>query len=106
VAAYSPRPDTAAARDYEDNVPIEEKKKRLAAVEKLQADIAADINSRLLGETLEVLVEGRQKDKWHGRSRSGKLVFFTSSDNLLGKLAKVSITKTSPWSLQGKVITD
>ncbi|MFC1847111.1 MiaB/RimO family radical SAM methylthiotransferase, partial [Chloroflexota bacterium] len=106
VAAYSPRLGTAAARDYEDDVPPEVKRERLAAIEKLQADIAADINSRLLGETLEVLVEGRQKGKWHGRSRSGKLVFFTCSDNLLGKLVKVSITKTSPWSLQGTAIAD
>ncbi len=104
IAAYSPRQGTTAARDYTDNVPLEVKKARLAAIEKQQARIAAEINSCLINTTLEVLVEGRQKGKWHGRSRSGKLVFFSSSNNLLGKLVEVKITKTGPWSLQGKVI--
>ncbi len=106
VAAYSPRPQTAASRDYEDNVPAKVKKQRLAAIEKQQADIATEINGRLLDETLEVLVEGRKKGKWHGRSRSGKLVFTTSSESLTGKTVNISITKTSPWSLQGKLISD
>jgi len=106
VAAYSPRQGTAAARDFTDNVPLKVKKKRLAAIEKLQKEIATDTNSHLLNQTLEVLVEGRQKGKWHGRSRSGKLVFFTGGESLTAKLVKVSITKTSPWSLQGKLVLD
>ena len=106
IAAYSARPETAASRDYADNIPPGLKKERLAAIEKLQADIAAEINSRLLSKTLEVLVEGRQKGKWHGRSRSGKLVFFTGKGTLPGKSVKVKITKTSPWSLQGQLVSD
>jgi tRNA-2-methylthio-N6-dimethylallyladenosine synthase len=105
VAAYSPRPGTIAAREYEDDIPPAVKKERLAAVERLQADIATGINARLLGETVEVLIDGRKKGKWHGRSRSGKLVFFTGGDDMLGQLVKVRVEKTSPWALQG-VITD
>ena len=103
VAAYSPRAGTIAARELEDNVPAEEKKRRLGEVERLQEAIAAEINGRLLGETVEVLVEGKKKGKWHGRSRSGKIVFFSDAGNCLGKLINIRIEKTSPWSLQGKV---
>jgi tRNA-2-methylthio-N6-dimethylallyladenosine synthase len=103
VAVYSPRPGTASAREYEDDIPPAEKKERLGIVEQLQEKIAAEINARLRDKTVEVLVEKRQKGKWQGRSRSGKLVFFSSSDDLMGQLVKLRITKTSPRSLQGRV---
>jgi tRNA-2-methylthio-N6-dimethylallyladenosine synthase len=103
IAAYSPRPETIAARQFEDNIPDEEKERRRQLVEKLQENIATEINANLLGKTVEVLVENRKGDKWQGRSRSGKLVFFTSGDNLLGRLVPLRINKTSPWSLQGKI---
>jgi tRNA-2-methylthio-N6-dimethylallyladenosine synthase len=106
VAAYSPRPETIAAREYEDNIPLEIKKERLKAIELLQGGIAADINARLLGKTVEVLVEGRKNDKWHGRSRSGKLVFLSDNSELLGQIVRVKVEKTSPWALQGKFITE
>jgi len=103
VAAYSPRPGTIAAREYEDNIPIAEKRGRLNAVEQLQERIAGEVNSQLLGKTVEVLVEGRKKDKWQGRTRTGKLVFFRKSNDCLGQLVRVRIDKTTPWSLQGTV---
>ncbi len=102
VAVYSPRQETTSAREYEDNIPPAVKKERLNIVEQLQEKIAAEINAELLGKTVEVLVEGRKKGKWHGRSRSGKLVFFSENSELLGQMVKVKIAKTSPWSLQGK----
>jgi tRNA-2-methylthio-N6-dimethylallyladenosine synthase len=102
VAPYSPREGTAAARDLEDDVPPSVKKERLAEVERLQEAIATEINARLLGETVEVLVEGRTKGKWYGRTRADRLVFFGSGHDCLGQIIKVRIEKTSPWSLQGK----
>jgi tRNA-2-methylthio-N6-dimethylallyladenosine synthase len=102
VAAYSVRPGTIAARELPDDVPAAVKKARLEAVESLEAVIAAGINAGLLGQKLEVLVEGRDKGKWHGRTRSGKLVFFAGDgEDLTGKLVNIKIDKTSPWSLQG-----
>jgi tRNA-2-methylthio-N6-dimethylallyladenosine synthase len=103
VAVYSPRPGTISAREFEDNIPPEEKKGRLGEVERLQEGIAAEINARLLGKTVEVLVEGKKKGKWQGRTRSGKIVFFSDSGDYLGKLINIIIERTSPWSLQGKV---
>ena len=103
VAAYSPRPGTIASREFEDNVPPAEKRERLIKIEQLQERIATEINARLLGKTVEVLVEGRKEGKWWGRTRSGKLVFFSDHSDFLGQLMKVRIEKTSPWSLQGRV---
>jgi len=103
VAAYSPRPGTIAARKFEDNVPQIEKRKRLNIIEQLQESIAAEINARLLGKTVRVLVEGKKKEKWQGRTRTGKLVFFSNNSDCLGHLVKIKVEKTSPWSLQGKI---
>lgn len=101
VAAYSPRPGTLASRKFKDDVPFSEKRKRLQKVEKLQQGISSEINYQLLGRTLEVLVEGKKKGKWHGRTRTGKLLFFENDTDRLGKLVEAEVTKTSPWALQG-----
>jgi len=105
VAIYSPRPGTVAAREFMDDVPLATKRERLSRVERLQGVIATEINSRLLGKTVEVLVEGEKKGRWRGRTRSGKLVFFSDNSNCLGRLVRVRIEKTSPWALQGSVKT-
>ena len=101
VAAYSPRPGTAAARKMMDDVPAEEKKRRLHAIEEIQTEIAARKNARLVGSRVEVLVEDRKKGKWSGRTRTNKLVFFESDLELRGRLVEVAITSSGPWSLQG-----
>lgn len=103
VAAYSPRPGTIAWREYQDNIPSDIKKERLHKIEELQTAIASEINSQLQGKQVEVLVEGRKREKWFGRTRSNKLVFFEDAGDWLGQLARVQIEKTSPWSLIGKV---
>ena len=103
VAAYSPRPGSIASRELEDNIPATEKKRRLNMIEQLQEGIAAEINTRLLGTTIEVLVEGQQKGKWQGRTGSGKLVFFSNNGDYLEQLVNIRIEQTSPWSLQGKI---
>jgi tRNA-2-methylthio-N6-dimethylallyladenosine synthase len=104
VAAYSPRLGTTASRKYEDNVPSELKKERLNRVETLQAGIAGEIGARLVGKEVEVLIEGKKGGKWYGRTRGNKLVFFESGSNCLGRLIDVTITKASPWALQGEIL--
>jgi len=103
VAAYSPRPGTPAAR-LPDDVPAEEKARRRQAVDDLQEHIIGEINARLLGQRLEILVEGRHKGRWRGRTRTNKLVFFDTGDrDWTGKLVWVRITRTGPWSMQGEI---
>ena len=103
VAAYSPREGTIASREYEDNVPAAEKKQRLYKIERLQEQIQSEINARLLGQNVEILVEGRNKGKWYGRTRTDKLVFFTNSRDYTGETVIIKVDKTSAWSLQGKI---
>ena len=103
VAAYSPRPGTPAER-LPDDVPPEEKERRRRAVDDLQKRIVGEINARLLDQTVEVLVEERHKGKWRGRTRTNKLVFFDVADvDWTGQLVPVRITRTGPWSMQGRV---
>lgn len=105
VAGYSPRHGTAADSKYDDDVPKEVKKKRVKMVEALQAEVAAAINSQLMGKTMEVLVEGKKKEKWYGRTGTDKLVFFPGNDSVdyCGRMMNIEITRTGPWALQGVV---
>ncbi len=100
-AAYSSRPGTIADRKMPDDVSQEEKGQRLRALDAIQEGIQTQKNSLLMGQTLEVLVDGRKKGKWQGRTRTDKLVFFEDDSNRLGELVNVKVTRTSPWSLQG-----
>jgi tRNA-2-methylthio-N6-dimethylallyladenosine synthase len=108
VAAYSPRPGTIAWRNLDDDVPQEEKMRRLHAVEEMQERIAAEINAALLGTTQEVLVEGEKDGTLTGRNRANKLVHFRTETAAgppgaaIGELVQVRITRTTPWSLQGQ----
>ncbi|MDO8614882.1 MAG: tRNA (N6-isopentenyl adenosine(37)-C2)-methylthiotransferase MiaB [Dehalococcoidia bacterium] len=122
VAAYSPRPGTIAWRHMEDDVPQEEKMRRLHAVEALQERIASEINRQLVGAVQEVLVEGWTagpdgETVFTGRNRGNKLVHFratagTQASNgaanghrpapVSGDLVDVRITRSTAWSLQGE----
>ncbi len=104
VAAYSTRPGTVAARRMQDDVPHEEKQRRLQAIEALQETIAAETNSTYLGTRQEVLVDRHHKGKWQGRTRTDKLAFIESDEALLGRVVNVRVTMTSPWSLQGRLL--
>jgi tRNA-2-methylthio-N6-dimethylallyladenosine synthase len=100
VAAYSPRPETIAWRRLADDVSQGVKMERLHAIEALEAGIAGEINARLVGSEVEVLVEGRRNGRWSGRTRSGKLVHFEGAASV-GELAQVRVEHSSPWSLRG-----
>jgi tRNA-2-methylthio-N6-dimethylallyladenosine synthase len=117
VAAYSTRPGTIAWRRMEDDVPQDEKMRRLHAVEELQERIATEINATFDGTLQEVLVEGARTNAdgeivYTGRNRANKLVHFRATasplertdgvDPEIGQLVDVHISKTTPWSLQGE----
>ncbi|MER3436330.1 MAG: tRNA (N6-isopentenyl adenosine(37)-C2)-methylthiotransferase MiaB [Chloroflexota bacterium] len=103
VAMYSPRPGTLSAR-WEDDVPPEEKLRRHQAIEKLQEQISTKRNARRLGQTVEVLIDSKQKGRWSGRTRGNQLVHVADDRHLLGKLVDVRITQTSPWYFIGEVV--
>jgi tRNA-2-methylthio-N6-dimethylallyladenosine synthase len=107
IAAYSARPGTRAGLMEEDPalaVSEGEKQVRRVELEQLQEQIATERNAAFLGREVEVLVEGENKGKWRGRSPGNKLVFFSDPASWAGRLARVRITSTGPWSLQGELI--
>ncbi|MBI1294316.1 MiaB/RimO family radical SAM methylthiotransferase [bacterium] len=106
LARYSPRAGTVSERRMLDDVPEDEKVRRHQALEQLQEEVCAEINARLLGETVEVLVESRHKGKWRGRTPQNKLVFVESDLDLRGRLVEAQITWTGPWSMQARFVRD
>ena len=104
LAMYSPRPGTIAWRRQADDVPREEKKERHADLEAMQTEIAREINAALVGTTHEVLIEGEKDGRWHGRTRSNKLVYVDGGQRFHGETVQVEITEASPYSLRGRAL--
>ncbi len=73
LAQYSTRPGTYAADHWLDDVPAEEKRRRLNDLLELQRGIARRRAERWVGRTVEVLIEGADEmGRPFGRSRQGK----------------------------------
>jgi len=104
LARYSPRAGTVSARRMDDDVPDKEKRRRFHVLEDLQANIVSEINSKLLGQQVEVLFEDKVKGRWKGRTPTNKLVFVETDEDLRGKIEKVTVTWTGPWSMQASLI--
>jgi tRNA-2-methylthio-N6-dimethylallyladenosine synthase len=102
VAKYSPRPGTVSARRMEDDVPDIEKRRRHQAIEELQESVSRRKMAVWLGKTVQVLVEGKTKGRWRGRSPQGKLVFFDNKRVMRGDVVEVHITHAGPWSMSGE----
>ncbi len=101
LARYSPRPGTLSADTMEDDVPDEEKWQRFRHIESLQENIVSEINARFVGEVQQVLVEGKSRSRWRGRTPGNRLVFFDSGLDVLGTIVSVRITWAGPWSMIG-----
>ena len=100
---YSAREGTAAARSLPDDVPEEEKGRRLQAIIRLQERISAERFGACVGQVVEVLVEGpAKKSPGHifGRTRDFKGVIAPGSW-LRNTLLRVRITGSSPHTLFG-----
>ena len=105
LARYSLREGTVATRRMEDNIPEEDKLRRLHVLDDLQEGILAEINKKHLGETVEVLFEDKVKTRWRGRTPTNKIVFVETEENLRGRLLNVTVTWTGPWSMQAVLPT-
>ncbi len=102
---YSPRQGTRAA-ELVDDWPRDVKEKRLQRLLKLQGQICLEINAALVGESVELLVEGSSKSDpkmQSGRTRTNKLVHFPGRNGLTGELLQVNITEARAWSLIGEM---
>jgi tRNA-2-methylthio-N6-dimethylallyladenosine synthase len=105
---YSPRPNTPALR-LDDAISDEEKARRLAVLMERQRDIQKLRNQKHLGQTIEVMVEGKNaaRGQWIGRTSQNKTLNFTAPEAsipALGSYVSVMITGTFPNSLLGQMV--
>ena len=103
---YSERPGTYASKHLEDNIPEEEKVRRLNEIIALQTLLSLESNQREIGKTVEVLVEGfskRSHDDMFGRTEQYKTVVFPRTDQKVGDLVKVKILQASAATLRGEI---
>ncbi|MDD4586766.1 MAG: tRNA (N6-isopentenyl adenosine(37)-C2)-methylthiotransferase MiaB, partial [Heliobacteriaceae bacterium] len=102
---YSPRTGTPAA-EKEQQVSPEIKKNRFQRLLHLQHGISLEHNQALVGQVIEVLVEGPSKNKpavLTGRTRGNKIVVFPGNSELIGQLIGVRIETARTWTLTGQV---
>jgi len=103
---YSPRPNTPSLK-MEDAIQEDEKALRLAVLMEKQREIQRSRNLRLVGETLEVMVEGKSKKEhqWSGHTSSNKVMNFTSRrGESLGDYVRVKVISATPNCLVGDVV--
>ncbi|GHT53375.1 tRNA-2-methylthio-N(6)-dimethylallyladenosine synthase [Bacteroidia bacterium] len=104
---YSERPGTYAAKNLPDDVPEEEKVRRLEEIIALQLELSLMRNKEGIGKTVEVLVEGfskRSREQLFGRTSQNKVVIFNKEKYRVGDLVKVKITDASAATLFGEPI--
>jgi tRNA-2-methylthio-N6-dimethylallyladenosine synthase len=102
---YSPRPGTPAA-DFAEQVPLETKQARLARLQAALDASAKAISERMIGRVERILIEGASRknpQELAGRTSNNRVVNFSGSSRLIGKLIDVSITAALAHTLRGEV---
>jgi tRNA-2-methylthio-N6-dimethylallyladenosine synthase len=102
---YSERPDTLAARRLPDDVPEEEKARRLASLQDRQKVVQMALHEQAVGTSVEVLVDSvsrRRDTELSGRTSGNTVVNFPGVASQLGSLVAVTIERAGPHSLWGR----
>lgn len=102
---YSERPGTYAAQHLTDDVPEEEKVRRLQGMIDLQNKLSEESNLRDAGKVFEVLVEGyskRSREQLFGRTSQNKVVIFDKKNFHVGQFVKVKINNATSATLFGE----
>jgi len=101
---YSERPGTFAAKNLEDNIPEDEKIRRLQGMIDLQNKLSEESNLRDVGIVFEVLVEGfskRSREQLFGRTGQNKVVIFDKQNFKVGQFVSVRVTGATSATLFG-----
>ena len=104
---YSERPGTYASKHLPDDVPEEEKIRRLNELIALQTDISAQQNKKDEGKEFDVLVEGfskRSREQLCGRTEQNKMVVFDKAGHHIGETVRVKITDSTSATLLGEAL--
>ncbi|MDQ1266299.1 MAG: tRNA-2-methylthio-N6-dimethylallyladenosine synthase [Bacteroidota bacterium] len=104
---YSAREGTAAYK-LNDDVPEEEKIRRLNEIIHLQQDISKQINKYEHDKIFEILVENpskRNPAEWQGRTDTNKVVIFPNENcSERGHLVRVKIIRSTAATLFGELV--
>jgi len=104
---YSERPKTLAERKFEDDIPLEGKKRRLNEVQALQTELAHEANKKTIGKVYEVLVEGtskRSEDFVYGRNSQNLTVIFPKEQFKAGDYVNVKIESCTSATVKGVAV--
>ena len=104
---YSERPGTYASKHLPDDVPEEEKIRRLNELIALQTEISAQQNKKDEGKSFDVLVEGfskRSREQLCGRTEQNKMVVFPKEGHHIGETVPVRIVGSTSATLLGECI--
>lgn len=105
---YSERPRTLAARKFKDDVPQEVKNRRLKEIIQIQSEWSLKRNREVVGQTVEVLVEGVSKksdEDLFGRTSQYKVVVFPKEQFKAGDYVQVKVHDCTSATLLGKAIS-
>jgi len=105
---YSRRPNTPAL-ELGDQIPEEEKGRRLSILQEKQRQIQIRQNAEEVGKIEECLVEGFNKatEQWIGRTSRNKTLNFLypgAMEDLTGKYVEARVTRAGPNSLAGEYV--
>jgi len=104
---YSERPGTYASKHLPDDVPEEEKIRRLNELIALQTEISAQQNKKDEGKEFDVLIEGfskRSREQLMGRTEQNKAVVMPKAGHHIGETVKVRITGSTSATLLGEIV--
>ena len=104
---YSERPNTLALKRMPEDVPDEEKTRRIVALQSLQKDIQGALFGEALGRTFDVLVDSRSRRReWElsGRTTGNTVVNFSGEPDWIGRTVPVRVTAANPNSLRGEAL--
>ncbi len=104
---YSERPGTFASRHLADDVPEDEKVRRLNEMIALQGELSLESNKRDIGGVFEVMIEGyskRSREKFCGRTSQNKMCVFDKGGHKIGDFVKVRIVEATGATLMGELV--
>lgn len=105
---YSERPGTPAAKKFEDDVPLQDKKRRLNEMIQLQGRLSTTSNQKDVGQTFEVLVEGpskRSDEQLCGRNTQNKMIVFPRKECVkAGDYVQVKVLDCTSATLLGEQV--
>ena len=103
---YSPRPNTLALKRLPDDVPEEEKTRRIVELQALQKEVQGKLYEAAIGRVEKVLIDSRSRRReWElsGRTSGNTVVNLSGDPGLTGRIVPVRITGANPNSLRGEI---